>query len=266
MSRLANTKTAKRAKTAGKRAGGAPSDRPAQIGIDYVALSEIRRWPRNPKDHDGPGIRASMDRFGFVTPLQRDDATGELVAGHGRVDELSAMKADGKAAPERIVVRGDGEWLVPVVSGVRFANSAEAHAYAVADNRLTEIGGWSAGLAAVLSELKVECPQGLAGVGYSEADLEELLADLAASQPEPPGDPDAVPEVPAKPVSRRGDLWLCGEHRVECGPEDFDGCDVIIRRWQEYTGREATLDGDGRTFEQVRAERSKKTRRRKASN
>lgn len=187
------------------------------IDVEYKPISEITRWPRNPKDHDESEIKLSFERFGYVAPIQRDEATGELVAGHGRVDTLSKMIAENEPAPERIFVNTDGEWWVPVLTGVVFTSISEAHAYAVADNRTSEIGGWKRELAEVLSELKAETDQGLQGLGYTDADLSALLKDMESELPEPPGDPDAVPEPPKKPVSRTGDLWRMGDHRLLCG-------------------------------------------------
>ena len=109
--------------------------------IEYVAIDEIRRWSRNPKLHDQDELIESFDRFGFVAPLIYDETQQQLVAGHGRLNALTAMKERGDEPPERIKVEGD-KWLVPILRGISFANEDEAAAYAIADNRLVEAGGW----------------------------------------------------------------------------------------------------------------------------
>lgn len=162
---------------------------PAGVRVVYVRLSDIERWPRNPKDHDIPTIKASLQRFGFVAPLIRDDGTGRLVAGHGRQEALSALKNEGASPPPRVQVAEDGEWLVPVLSGVAFADEAEAEAYLLVDNRATEIGGWDEdALGAILSEL---APLGLTdGLGWT---AEEITAYTSVDVPEPV----QLPELPS---------------------------------------------------------------------
>jgi hypothetical protein len=114
---------------------------PVGVRIQMVPLGHLRKWPRNPKGHDIPAIKASFDRFGFVQNLVIDEKSGNLVAGHGRLQALVELKDAGAQPPKRIEVR-DGEWLVPVLRGIEFASEREAEDYLLADNRLTEKGGW----------------------------------------------------------------------------------------------------------------------------
>lgn len=107
--------------------------------IEYVALAEIRRWPRNAKLHDLDAIGRSFDRFGYVSPMIRDEGSGQLVAGHGRLDELLRKKAAGESPPARVLATRDGEWHAPVVCGASFDSPEDAEAYVVADNRLVEL-------------------------------------------------------------------------------------------------------------------------------
>lgn len=112
------------------------------IRVEYYALDDVQRWDRNPKTHDVGALSASVRRFGFTAPLLYDEGTGRMVAGHGRLETLQAMRQLGEPAPGRVQVREDGAWLVPVLRGVSFASESEAEAYLVADNRLVEVGGW----------------------------------------------------------------------------------------------------------------------------
>lgn len=146
--------------------------------IEYMPLSALQRWPRNPKAHDLGALHTSINRFGFVAPITMDERTGKLVAGHGRLDALQQMKASGKDAPAGIEERG-GEWYAPVVRGVAFNSDSELEAYLVADNRLTELGGWEQdALAALLSDLAAEDEALLQATGYDADDLDALLAEL----------------------------------------------------------------------------------------
>jgi len=147
--------------------------------VEYVPLSVLVPAVRNPRTHDLPTLTASIARFGYVEPVLEDERTGRLVAGHGRLEALAAVKAAGAAPPVGVRTEGD-EWLLPVLKGVRFADDREAEAYLVAANRLVETGGWDpAGLAELLADLSeagsVLGDDGLLGIGYDEADIEALL-------------------------------------------------------------------------------------------
>lgn len=145
------------------------------IRIDYVPLSELRRWPANPKRHDLPTLHRSLARFGFVNPIIVNEASGFLLAGHGRADALAERKARGEPPPDGVRVL-DGEWLAPVVRGVSLPTE-EAAAYAVADNAIGQ-GLWDdAALAEVLRDLAA-APAGLDGVGFGEADLQQQHPDV----------------------------------------------------------------------------------------
>jgi hypothetical protein len=148
---------------------------PEQVYIEYMPLLGMALAPRNPKRHEVEEIKASCRRFGFVAVPAINETTGRLCAGHGRREALIEMKEAGEPAPARIQVR-DGEWFVPVLRGVAFATDEDAEAYLLADNRLSDIGGYDeAELARVLADLK-KTADGLQGTGYSEDDLQALLA------------------------------------------------------------------------------------------
>src|SRR6185503_9263683 len=85
-------------------------------------------------------------------------------------------------------------------------------AYVIADNKLAMNAGWDEELLRIeLGELKgLGVDLGLTGFG--ELELEKLLLSTGGID-----DPDEAPEPPAEPISRPGDLWICGEHRVLCG-------------------------------------------------
>lgn len=151
--------------------------------IEFIPLSDIQRWPRNPKMHDEKGMDESLERFGFINPLVMDERTGKLVAGHGRIEALGRRKSASKPPPARVVVQG-GEWLVPVVRGIAFKDDAEAESYLLADNRLTEIGGWNEKeLSEMLSSITQQS-EGLVGTGYSQNDVDALFHELAEAERE----------------------------------------------------------------------------------
>ena len=177
------------------------------LTFEYVDLDEIVERDGNPKDHDLGAIIESFQRFGFVAPVQLEGESTRLLAGHGRVRALKAMRDSGEPSPARVLAR-NGKWFVPAVRGAVFDTDLEAMAYAIADNRTTELGGW---MEQKLAEALRSLPS-LEGVGYDQEDLDALLASLAPAPPEP----NSI-EPPANPITKPGDLWLLGEHRLLCG-------------------------------------------------
>jgi hypothetical protein len=149
-----------------------------RIRIEYLPLSRVLRWPRNPKGHSHAEIAKSFGRFGFVNPIVLDEKSNQLVAGHGRLETLQAAKLAGKKPPDRIAINAQGEWLVPVIRGIEFANEHEAEAYLLADNQLTVLGGWDdRALAEMLTE-HVHSSTGLEATGFNQKDLDNLLKEI----------------------------------------------------------------------------------------
>lgn len=150
-----------------------------------MAMAAVQRWPRNPKQHKHDAIAGSVEQFGFIQPLLVDERVGRLVAGHGRLETLQQMRVAGKPPPARIRVReSDGEWLVPVLRGISFKDDAQAEAYLLADNRLSEIGGWDdAELGRMLTDTS-NAGVDAATIGWSDAEFLKVLegssADLAS--------------------------------------------------------------------------------------
>ena len=114
--------------------------------IEWMSLDELltRRHHGNPKRHDMAKLRAMIRRYGFVQPPTIDEASGVLVAGHGRLRALAELRDAGQRVPRRIQVSEKGDWMVPVLCGVTFADEDERDAYLLADNFATEAGGWDA--------------------------------------------------------------------------------------------------------------------------
>ena len=161
--------------------------------IEIMRLSEIARWPRNPKQHDIPELQGSLVRFGAVDPPLVDEGTGRLVKGHGRLDAMLAAKAAGQAPPKRIALAADGEWLVPVIRGIRFSAASEAEGYVVADNQHGRRAGWIDDLLAQIlaDQQKAGTLDGL-GFDVAEVDAHMRLLDGLAMGPMPTA-PDAFP-------------------------------------------------------------------------
>jgi DNA modification methylase len=179
------------------------------LSVELVALSRLSCNPSNPRINDAavPHVAASLRRFGWQQPLVAR-RSGEVIAGNTRLKAAHTL-----GMTEAPVVWFDGSDL-------------EATAYSIADNRTHEFAEWDEpALAKLLDELRAE--DGLDGVGYSGAEIDELLARVeASSDTHEVEDPGPV-EPPLNPVTRLGDLWVLGKHRVLCG--DSTKADDIAR-------------------------------------
>ena len=125
-----------------------------------------------------------------------------IIAGHGRV--LAARKL--------------GLDQVPVVV-LDHLSETQKRAFIIADNRISDNAGWDdAILRGELAELK-DAELDLALLGFSDDDLAALLAEVApeAAVPGEEEAPEEIPEAPVDPVTRPGDVWLIGPHRLICG-------------------------------------------------
>jgi DNA modification methylase len=139
-----------------------------------------------------------MVEFGWTNPILIDENAG-ILAGHGRL--LAAGKL--------------GLAEVPVIR-FEHLSDAQKRAYLIADNQLALQAGWSEELLAEeLAWLRDERFD-LDLVGFDASELERLLA-LAGGDSESADAEDEVPEPPEDPVSKPGDLWILGHHRLLCG-------------------------------------------------
>jgi ParB-like chromosome segregation protein Spo0J len=168
--------------------------------IELWPIDGLRPYERNPRTHSEAQvdqIAASMVEFGWTNPVLVDEQGG-ILAGHGRL--LAARKL--------------GLAEVPVI---RFEHLSEAQkrAYLIADNQLTLNSGWDDDLlSAELAWLRDERFD-LDLIGFDASELERLLA--LADGDAPAEAEDEVPEPPEDPVSKPGDLWVLGDHRLLCG-------------------------------------------------
>lgn len=167
--------------------------------IEMMAVADLVPYARNSRTHDDAQvaqIAASIREFGFTNPVLID-ADGGIIAGHGRVLAARKLKMD----------------AVPCIM-LDHLTETQRRAYVIADNKLALNSGWDSELLAVeLDELKLEGFD-LELTGFT---LDEIDALTPEQIPEGLTDEDAVPEVQAEPVSKLGDVWLLGKHRVMCG-------------------------------------------------
>ncbi len=172
------------------------------LAVEWVAIDRLHPNPANPRvnDHAVEPVASSIRRFGWQQPLVAKP-NGEIVAGHTRFKAAQQLGLD----------------TVPVF---RFTGSdIDAVAFGIADNKTASIASWDEpALAKLLAQLQVE--DALDGVGFSEQEVALLLRshDGEVDEDDGPG------EVPEDPVSKAGDLWLLGDHRLLCGDSTDAAC------------------------------------------
>ena len=166
-------------------------------------LSSLRPYPRNARTHSKKQvaqIAASIGRFGFNNPVLISE-DGEIVAGHGRVQ--AARQLGWKTVPTIVLAH---------------LSEAERRAYVLADNKLALNAGWDKEILAIELQGLVDLAFDVELTGFSLAEIDLLIDE--ADDADPAGldrRDDVVPAVDEHAVSRAGDLWLLGHHRLLCG-------------------------------------------------
>jgi hypothetical protein len=189
----------------GTRAALATADRTgSRIQVLYRPVEDLKLDPVNPRMHTAQQVRQtarSIETFGFNVPVLVDTNL-KVIAEHGRI---MAAKVLGKTE-------------IPTIQ-IDHLNEDQVRAFAIADNRLSEISTWDDRLLGeqlkALSEVELDFDLEVTGFAKGEIDLRIEGLEFA---PEGAPDPaDELPPVIGPQVSRAGDLWLLGRHRVYCG-------------------------------------------------
>lgn len=167
--------------------------------VDTWPVERLKAYERNARKHSPQQIRQikdSLQKFGQVWPiLVREDGT--IIAGHGR---LEACKMLALTEVRVIVARG---WT-----------EEQCRAFTLLDNKLALNSSWDeAMLGAELAELS-GFGVDLGMLGFDAPELAKILPSGGTAGLT---DPDETPEPPAVPISRLGDVWLLGRHRILCG-------------------------------------------------
>ena len=179
--------------------------RPRRLQVVYRAIGELKPDPKNSRLHSKKQIRQianSIKTFDFNEPILVD-RYGNVIAGHSRVLACQEL----------------GLTEVPTLC-LEHLTEAQIRAFMIADNRLTEISTWNDQLLAEqLQELSLlDLDFDIEVTGFEMGEIDLRIASLE-DEAEPGDDPaDILPEPPARPpISKCGDLWHLGRHRVLCG-------------------------------------------------
>lgn len=170
-------------------------------------IDQLQPYDKNPRTHAPEQIEklvASLREYGFTNPVLVDSDNG-IIAGHGRMEAARAI----------------GMTEVPVVV-LDHLTDAQRRAYIIADNRLALDAGWDEDLLAAELALLNDDGFDLDLSGFGSDEINEIFAWANRSLGDDPADEEA-PEPPEHPVSRSGDLWVLGEHRLLCGDSTNTG-------------------------------------------
>lgn len=196
-----------------------------ELQVEYRSVDSLIPYARNARTHSDEQvvqIAASIREFGFNNPVLVDGHKG-VIAGHGRI--LAARKLDLSS--------------VPVIE-LGHLSETQKRAFILAENKLTERGGWDSDLLSIeLAELQ-EAGFDLELTGFDDSELKSYLVQDTEEPSTDPQDPsiheESPTELPAKVVSRIGDVWRVGGHRLICG--DSTNHQVVLALME---GQEATL-------------------------
>jgi DNA modification methylase len=176
------------------------------------AITSLRPYARNARTHSKKQIRqiaTSIDRFGFTNPVLISD-DGEIIAGHGRIEAAKLL----------------GWKAVPTIA-LSHLSETERRAYVLADNKLALNAGWDKEILAIELQGLVDLQFDVELTGFSLAEIDFAIEE--AAEADPAGSEtveDAVTFAAGPAVSRQGDLWHLGRHRLLCGDArsavDFD--------------------------------------------
>lgn len=173
--------------------------------LQQVEISKLVPYANNSRTHSKEQLKklqSSIREFGFVNPILIDRKYN-IIAGHGRV----------------LAAKEDGLETVPCVF-VDHLTEAQKKAYIIADNRLAEDAGWDKDLLAIELESLMELDFEIDLLGFDAAELNTLLNSAEDVQED---DFDVEEELKNPTVTKQGDLWLLGRHRLICGDSTKSG-------------------------------------------
>lgn len=170
--------------------------------IEYRDPTTLKPWPGNARTHSKKQISQIADSircFGFTNPVLIDEHD-VVLAGHGRIKAAIQLAID----------------TVPCLP-INRMSPAQKRAYVIADNKLALEAGWDEDLLAIELQGLLDDAFDVNLTGFSIPEIDSLIDGL---NPEESGDPtdDLIPDpTPGSPITRTGDIWILGPHRVLCG-------------------------------------------------
>ena len=187
--------------------------------MQLVAVSKLVPYVNNARTHNAQQItklRSSLREFGFINPVIIDREYN-VIAGHGRI----------------LAAKEEGIEEVPCVF-VDYLTPAQKKAYILADNRMAMDAGWDEELLRVEIEALQAESFDVGLTGFDEKDIAELFAGEGGDAQD--DDFDVDEELQKPPVSKSGDMWLLGNHRLICGDSTKEETYAVL-----MVGKQANL-------------------------
>lgn len=169
--------------------------------LKLIDIDELIPYANNARTHSKDQInklRSSLREFGFINPILIDKDYN-ILAGHGRV----------------MAAREEGIKEVPCVL-VEHLTEAQKKAYILADNRLAMDAGWDDEMLALELENLKELDFDMDLTGFDAAEIDELFSNIHDKDVQD-DDFDVDAALAEEPISKQGDIWLLGRHRLICG-------------------------------------------------
>lgn len=171
------------------------------LNVTHLNIAALQPYARNPRTHSKKQlgqIADSIETFGWTNPILID-AEGGVIAGHGRLEAAKLL----------------GLETVPTIR-IDDMTEAQKRAYVIADNKLAENAGWDTELLAIELQALTEIDLGfdIEITGFEMGEIDVLIGGISEADDEADRLPDIDPSI--SPLSRPGDLWLVGPHRLLC--------------------------------------------------
>ncbi len=180
---------------------------------DYkdISINLIKKYTNNSRTHSDQQVHQvvnSIQEFGFTNPLLIDDKN-ELIAGHCRLEAAKILKFE----------------TVPCIV-LSHLTKSQKKAYVIADNKLALNANWDLDMLRLEFDSLKSDDFHLELMGFS---LEELCDIFPHDEPEVFCDEDDCPDVPEDPITKLGDVWLLGDHRLMCADStSLDAVDKLM--------------------------------------
>jgi DNA modification methylase len=172
------------------------------LEIEYRSITDFKPNPLNARTHSKVQIRQiaeSIRAFGFTNPVLID-RHNKIIAGHGRVEAAKLI----------------GKTQVPTIR-LESLTEDQVRAYIIADNKLAENAGWDRDMLAIELQhlMTLECADfDVTITGFEMAEIDAVIDEANGPKDE---DPVPMPDIERPAISKPGDLWLLGKHRILCG-------------------------------------------------
>ena len=175
-----------------------------RLTVEYLSVGQLVHHPRNARTHSRKQIRqiaGSIRQFGFTNPLLTD-SNRMILAGHGRLEAAKLLGMD----------------KVPCVR-LDHMTPAQKQAYVLADNKLALNAGWDEELLALELKELLSFDDGfdIGLTGFTIAEVDGLIEGLAVEEPAAPRDEMLPPLTEGSAITKLGDIWQLGWHRLVCG-------------------------------------------------